>query len=249
MKPQLALLSLTLLGACGGSRQPTSARATNPNTSVHVSAHPMVKRQPVRSGAETLYAEYVMSIDGKSYERLMLAGDVTCYGGPALEGNVPVELYIRRGVSPDQIVEDTVAIFPDDLVPRRQLLAMTPGEGPSELREGATVRGRALLGDASGAQSVQVFSAKDGGVILLAHSATDTSMQLIAHRLDAEIAAEQGLSIDALATADDWARLQSSVGAIAGASAVMTYKGELPVIPAAECGEMFSHFPPPERRK
>ena len=248
MKPQLAFVSLAILGACGGSRQPTYARTTSPNTSVYVSAHRMVERKPVRDGAETLYAEYVMSIDGKTHERLMLAGDVTCYGGPALEGNVPVEIYIRRGVSADQIVEDTVAIFPDDLAPRRQLLAMTPGVGPSELREGATVRGSALLGDEAGRQSVQVFKGKDGGIILLAHSATDTEMQLIAHRLDAEIAAEQGLTIDVLATADDWARLQSSVGAIAGAAAVMTFKGELPVIPAAECGEMFSHFPPPQRR-
>lgn len=245
MKPHLAFLSLALLGACGGSR-PSTRLPTN-RTTVHVSAHPMVERQPVRSGAETLYAEYVMSIDGKTHERLMLAGDVTCYGGPALEGNVAVEIYIRRGVSREQIVEDTVAIFPDDLVPRRQILSMTPGEGPSELREGAVVRGSALLGDASGAQSVQVFETRDGGIVLLAHSATDSEMTLIAHRLDAEIAAEQGLTVD-LATADDWATLQGNIAAIAGASAVMTYKGQLPAIPAAECGEMFSHFPPPERR-
>jgi hypothetical protein len=247
MKPHLAFVSLALLAACGSPRR-VATRPTNPNTTVLVSAHPMVERKPVRSGADTLYAEYVMSIDGKAHPRLMLAGEVTCYGGPALEGNVPVEIYIRRGVSNDQIVEDTVAIFPDDLIPRRILLSMTPGEGPSELREGAVVRGSALLGDASGKQAVQVFSTRDGGIVLLAHSATETEMQLIAHRLDADIAAEQGLTIDQLATADDWARLQSSVGAIAGASAVMTYKGELPAIPAAECGEMFSHFPPPERR-
>jgi hypothetical protein len=246
MKPHLAFLSLALLGACGGARRGTALPTTS--TTVHVSAHPMVVRQPVRSGAETLYAEYVMSIDGKTHERLMLAGDVTCYGGPALEGNVAVEIYIRRGVSREQIVEDTVAILPDDLVPRRQILSMTPGAGPSELREGAVVRGSALLGDASGAQAVQVFSTRDGGIVLLAHSANDTEMTLIAHRLDAEIAEELGLTVD-LATADDWANLQGNIAAIAGASAVMTYKGQLPAIPAAECGEMFTHFPPPERRQ
>jgi hypothetical protein len=250
MTPRFAFLSLALLAACGGPRAtaPTTSSRPATRTTVLVSSQPLVDREPVRDGAETLYAEYVMSVDGKTHDRLMLAGEVTCYGGPALEGNVPVEVYIRRGVSDEQIVEDTVAIFPDDLVPRRQLLAMTPGEGPTELREGAVSRGHALLGDDRGAEAVQVFSVRDGGIVILAHSAKAHAMTFVAHRLDPDLAAAQGLALDQLATADDWAKLLANIGSIAADSTVMTYKGELPAIPAAECGEMFSHFPPPQRR-
>lgn len=248
MKPQLAFVSLALLAACGGSRPTVAKGPTTTKTTVFVSASPMVERQPVRSGAETLYAEYVMTNDGKSYDRLMLAGEVTCYGGPALDGNVPVEIYVRRGVASEQIVEDTVAIFPDDLLPRRHIFAMTPGAGISDLREGAVVRGKALLSDADATQAVQVFTLRDGTVVLLAHHTSETEMRLIAHRLDAEIATSKGLSLDALETQEDWAKLQAGILDIATASSVMTYKGSLPAIPATECAEMFSHFPSPQRR-
>lgn len=208
----------------------------------------MVKRQPVRSGADTLYAEYVMTTDGARHERVVLGGDVTCFGGPALDGNVPVEVYVRRAVSAEQIVEDTVAIFPDDLVPRRQIFSMTPGEGATELREGAVVRGRALLTDPTGAETVKLFTLRDGGIVLVVHHASSTGMRLAAHRLDPAVARDGGLSIDALETTVDWSRLQGTILQIAAASTVMSYKGELPAIPSAECGEMFSHFPRPQRR-
>lgn len=245
MKPQLALCSLAILGACVGSRR-AAPPPEPPATTVLVSTQPMVQREPVRAGAETLYAEYVMTTDGARHERLQLAGEVTCYGGPALDGNVAVELYVRRGVSDEQIVEDTVAIFPDDLVPRRMILSMSPGTGVSELREGAEVRGRALLADDRGGQSVQIFQLDRTDLMLVARATTDDTMTVIAHRLDPAIARSKGLALDQLATPDDWARLQPAIVDIALAASLMTYKGDLPAIPSAECAEMFSFFPRPE---
>lgn len=245
MKPQLALCSLAILGACVGSRRATPPPEP-PATTVMVSTQPIVQREPVRSGAETLYAEYVMSTDGARHERLQLAGEVTCYGGPALDGNVPVELYVRRGVSDEQIVEDTVAIFPDDLIPRRMILSMTPGTGVSELHEGAELRGRVLLADDRGAQAVQIYEPVPGDLMLVARATTDENMTVIAHRLDPAIAASKGLALDELESPDDLARLQPAIFDIALAASLMTYKGDLPAIPSAECAEMFSFFPRPD---
>jgi hypothetical protein len=204
---------------------------------------------PARADDGILYTEYVATTGGRTYPLLSLAGEVTCYGGAALEGNVAVELYLRRGVSPDAVVEDTVVLLPDDLVPRRTILSMAPGEGVSEVREGAELRGRALVADDAAAEAVLLYDLRDGGIALVVHAARPSAITLIAHRLDPQITADLGVSIDELATPEDWGRLHDRIIAVLGAAAVETYKGELPAIPADSCAEIFSHFPPPERRQ
>jgi len=250
MKLALALVPLAFLVACGGSRSRKSSGAELPNdeTTVLTTTQPLLDRQPLRPDADTLYAEYVTTRKGERFERIPLSGEITCYGGPALDGSVAVELYVRRAVSRDVVIEDSVAILPDDLIPRRQIFSLTPGEGVSPVRDGLVVRGRALVADDEARRTVQLIEARDGAIVLLARDTAPASMRLVSYRLDPEIYAEEGVPIDLLDTPEAWSLAQGTLLEIAESAMTMSWKGELPVLAADECDEIFSHFPPPGAR-
>lgn len=231
--------------SCGRSQPPPRAptaqapAAADDAPVVLASTQRIVRREPLDVNADTLFAEYVAASGGRTYDEVRLTGPITCYGGPALDGNVPVELYVRRAINRVAVVEDIVEIYPDDLVPRRRLVSMQRGPGESPIRNG-----HALVEDEDGAKTVQAFTNRDGAIVVLAHDATPESMLIVAHVLDDDAA----LDLAALEDERAWADLRTHIATLADDSSVLTIRGELPAIPATQCARIFAHFPAPRRR-
>src|SRR5688500_16222689 len=110
-------IALTVaLVACGGSSKPPAAKMTgttetvrkpDTRTTVLASRTELVDRDPIDAEADTLLYEYIQTRGKKaSFDVPALSGEVRCYGGPAIEGNVPVEIYVRRAVNRAAVVED-----------------------------------------------------------------------------------------------------------------------------------------------
>lgn len=228
--------------SCGGRGAPERTTTARPvampadEQTVLTSSQRIVGRDPLDYHADTLYAEYVTVHHGREHRTLKLTGKLSCYGGPALDGNVPVEIYVRRAINRVAIVEDIVEIYPDDLIPRRRVVTMHRGPGTSPIRNG-----HALVEDEDGTKTVQAFKGRDGGIVLLAHDATPETMRVIIHVLDDDA----NIDLDALEEEDAWEALRSEIPALVREDSMMAIRGELPAIPADECATMFKHFPPP----
>jgi hypothetical protein len=250
-------IALTVaLVACGGSSKPPAAKMTgttetvrkpDTRTTVLASRTELVDRDPIDAEADTLLYEYIQTRGKKaSFDVPALSGEVRCYGGPAIEGNVPVEIYVRRAVNRAAVVEDVVTIYPDDLVAHRRMLTMKRGPGVSDLvGRAGELRGRALVEDSAGAMSVQALEDAAGAIQFVAQKAEAKSLRIIAYAVDPADAAGVGIVVDALATPEAWANAQTDVLDLASNSALMTIKGDLPSIENKRCGRIFGHFPPP----
>ena len=113
-------------------------------------------------GGDTLFDEYAATTGKDTHPIPALTGQVTCYGGPALDGDVPVELYVRRAVDARRarVTVDLVAIFPDDLVPQRRMIHHAAGAGVANVGVvGGDVIGR-VLADGGGV-AAQIVRAQD----------------------------------------------------------------------------------------
>jgi len=226
---------------------PSAQRIPDTQTTVLASRATLLDRRPLDADADTLLAEYETTSRGKRrYEVPALAGTITCFGGPALDGTVPAELYVRRAINRAGIVEDIVTIYPDDLLPRRRMLTMGRGPGVSNLTGRAgELRGRALIADTSAERTVQALEDSDGAILFVAQQIGPESLRIVAHAIDPDAATRAGIVLDALATPDAWAAAQNDVLELASRNSLLIVKGELPTIEGERCQQIFGHFPPP----
>ena len=255
MRLILATALAVALAACGSSPSPparapsktVTVRHPDARTTVLASQTRLVEREPVDADADTLLYEYIATHRSEGrHEVPALNGSITCYGGPAVDGTLPVEIYMRRAVNRYAIVEDVVTIYPDDLVAHRRMLSMRRGPGVSDLTGRAReLRGRALIADGHADRCVQALEDPAGAVQFVAQSVTPHSLKLVAYAVDADDATRAGIVVDALATPEAWAHAQTDILELASNSALMTIKGEIPMIEAERCQRIFGHFDPP----
>lgn len=244
------VLLLSGIAACGGrapattSPEPTAAAEPDTTTRVYASATRVVPRTPIDADADTLFAEYVTTDAGqRTYPVPAMLGEVRCYGGPALDGNVPAEVYVRRAVNRSAVVEDVVRIFPDDLVPRRRMVTMLRGPGVSDLTSAGSAVGRALIEDAAGARSVQLHAGDGAGYVLTASRADADAMRLVSLTLDPAQVEDSQLSVDDLDSPEAWNVAQARVIGLARRATLLSVKGDLPAIDAERCEAIFARFP------
>jgi hypothetical protein len=244
------ILPALLLAGCAGARSTPARQAgdraptTATTTKVQVAMHTMVARDREPTG-DTLLDEYLATTGRATHEVMPLAGEVTCYGGPALDGDMPVELYVRRGVdrTAATVVEDIVALHPDDLVPRRELVTFSAAPGVNNVRDGdGYTIGRVLVEDAD--RYVLIVRNWSLGVEVTGHAADAAALRHVAYVIEPKHAERAGLEISTLNEPEDFATAQPKVLDLAADNATMSVKGELEAIAPERCAEVFAHFPP-----
>jgi hypothetical protein len=236
--------TISILVGCGGARGPAPALPTPPDT---VLAAGQPRGEPPLADEDSLLAEYLTRRGGRRYEVAPMHGDVRCYGGPALDGNLPVEVYVRRGADGPTLVEDRVELYPDDLALRRRTLTLRRGtDGVASVDDPAgDLRGQALMDEDGGAATVQVLEQGSGAVELLAQAASEKTLQMVSLALDPAAAKAGGVRLDELSHRDGWEALRVRLVELAEHAAVLTIKGTLPAIATRRCEAIFARFPPP----
>jgi hypothetical protein len=242
------LVSVACRGAAAPPR-PAAAPdtpAADRRTTVLASNVRLVPRGPVAADADTLYDEYAATVGTAVHDVAYLPGDVTCYGGPAVDGTIPVELYVRRALdrAAGTIVEDVVELYPDDLRLDRRTVTLDAAGAVSTIRgPRGRVVGRALIERPDAAGTVQILAVGDRAFRIVAHRVTGTSLRHLTLIVDAAAAAEAGVALDELDRVEDWGVAQAQLAGLGADARTLTIKGELPVMDPARCAEVFSHFP------
>jgi hypothetical protein len=195
----------------------------------------------------TLYEQHLNKLGGKKFPVLELAGAVTCYGGPfeiivALPNGKQevrhLEAFVRRGLdtATGKLVEDYVHLTPFLGVTHQTSMMQLGGPGPViEIAAAYVGRGKT---SADGAKVLMLLQRASGTMVLETRDASPERLQLMVRWF-------QPPSTISLATMDtlDFDSVPALLTAADAAGAIeKRTDASLPVIPAAKCQEIFTHF-------